>query len=140
MPALQNTYGWEIGSHTVTHPILENQTQATITTELASSLSAMKSHALSVTGLAEPYGSYNDAVLATAARYYKDARTFKDTGFNAYPYDPSRLFVQQVQKGVSVATVKTWINQAVTNKQWLILVFHDIVNGAPTGAYEELSR
>jgi peptidoglycan/xylan/chitin deacetylase (PgdA/CDA1 family) len=71
--ALQNTYGWEIASHTVSHPYLatfdatdgqpNKLTAAQVTTELTNSKSALASHGINATDFSSPYGDYNQAVL-----------------------------------------------------------------------------
>ena len=78
--ALQNTYGWEIGSHTVDHKCLASNakqdpgdcqastlTTAQVDTELANSKSALASHGIAATDFAPPYGDYNTSVMAEIA-------------------------------------------------------------------------
>ena len=151
--ALHNTYGWEIGSHTVTHPYLatsgdEQPTPLTLTqvkNELANSKAAIKANAgIDPVAFATPYGDYQPSgnpVLAEIAKLYTSHRGFADTGYNVTPYDGSALAAnnyplndylirdQQVQSGVSVATVKSYIDKALADKAWLVLTFHDIKNG-----------
>ncbi len=123
---LQNTYGWEIGSHSVNHPLMTEITAAKLEQEVADSKKAFQAQGLNPTAFATPYGDYNQNVLAAIAKYYTSHRGFADTGYNAYPYNNYLLRVQQVQAGVSVDTVKGYINQAAADGTWLILVFHDI--------------
>ncbi|MBX4197357.1 polysaccharide deacetylase family protein [Candidatus Saccharibacteria bacterium] len=142
LTALQNTYGWEIGAHTVSHPYLashdatdgqpKNLTAAQVTAELTNSKSALASHGINATDFASPYGDYNQAVLAQIAKLYASHRGFADTGYNAAPYNNYIIRDQQVQAGVSVATVKGYVDQAIANKQWLVLTFHDIKTNAST--------
>ncbi len=139
---LQNTYKWEIGSHTVSHPYLASSdaedgqpnvlTPAQVTAELANSRTALAAQGITATDFATPYGDYTPPVLAQIAKYYATQRGFADTGYNNWPSSDYLLRVQQVQAGVSVATVKGYIDAAVANKQWLILVFHDIKTNAST--------
>ncbi len=136
LKTLQNTYGWEIGSHTATHPYLassdagDGQPNKLTTTQVAQELSKSKSdlaaHGFNATDFASPYGDYSYPVLAEVAKQYASHRGFWDQNTNTFPYNDYILSVKQVQAGVSVTDVKAAIDQAVANKQWLILVFHDI--------------
>jgi peptidoglycan/xylan/chitin deacetylase (PgdA/CDA1 family) len=140
--ALQNSYGWEIGSHTATHPYLashdatdgqpKNLTPAQVTTELTQSKATLAAHGINATDFASPYGDYNQAVLAQISKLYASNRGFADTGYNTAPYNSYILRDQQVQGGVSVATVEGYVNQAIANHQWLVLTFHDILPNAST--------
>jgi peptidoglycan/xylan/chitin deacetylase (PgdA/CDA1 family) len=138
--SLQNTYGWEIGSHTVSHSCLASTTVqdpddcpataltlAQVDAELANSKSALAANGINATDFSTPYGDYNPTVLAEIAKYYASHRGFADAGYNASPYNNYIIRDQQVQGGVSVATVKTYIDTAIANKQWLVLTFHDIL-------------
>jgi peptidoglycan/xylan/chitin deacetylase (PgdA/CDA1 family) len=132
---LKNTYGWEIGSHTATHPYLatsdpDDQPQpipfSQVSQELAQSKAVLAAHGIDAKAFATPYGDYNPAVLAEIAKYYTSQRGFADLGYNEWPNSDYFLREQQVQGRVSVATVQGYINTAIANRQWLVLVFHDI--------------
>jgi peptidoglycan/xylan/chitin deacetylase (PgdA/CDA1 family) len=132
---LQATYHWEIGSHTVNHYCLASRggdcqatrlTAAQVTQELSQSKSDLAAHGFNATDIATPYGDYTNATLAQIAKYYSAHRGFADTGYNTHPYSDYIERDQQVQAGVSVATVKSYIDQAIANKTWLVLTMHDI--------------
>ncbi len=132
---LKNTYGWEIASHTVTHPYLatsdpNDQPQpistAQVINELKKSKDDLAAHGFDATDFASPYGDYDMPVLAEIAKHYASQRGFGDVGTNSWPYSEYYLKVKQVQAGVSVADVRLAIDQAIANKQWLVLVLHDI--------------
>jgi peptidoglycan/xylan/chitin deacetylase (PgdA/CDA1 family) len=140
--ALQNTNGWEIGSHTVDHQCLASSakedrsdcqsnylTTAQVDAELANSKSALAAQGINATDFAPPYGDYNNSVLAEIAKYYATMRNFANANnnTNVWPYSDYYLQDLPVQEGVdTVASVETKINSAITNNQWLILTFHDI--------------
>jgi len=140
--ALQNTYGWEIGSHTVTHPYLASKdatdgqpnllTPAQVHTEITQSKADLAAHGYNATDFATPYGDYNNAVLAEIAKSYNTHRGFADQNSNTWGYNDLLLNDFQVQAGVTVAAVENRINQAITNKEWLVLTFHDIKTKAST--------
>jgi peptidoglycan/xylan/chitin deacetylase (PgdA/CDA1 family) len=124
---LQNTYGWEIGSHTVSHPELSKLTRSEISNEVYNSLEILLSHQLSVSTFATPYGDYNNNVLAEVMKYYGLHRSFWDVGLNSFPYDRSLVNVHFLETRTTLAQVKTWVNQTVSSNGWLVLVFHEIL-------------
>jgi peptidoglycan/xylan/chitin deacetylase (PgdA/CDA1 family) len=134
-----NGMGWEIASHTASHIQLStnNPTAAMLTSELVNSQNALKAHGYTASDLAFPYGDYDNNVLAQTAKYYESARGFADLGYNTWPYNNSLVVNQQVQEGAAVgditgvtyAQVKSYIDAAITNKQWLVLTFHNVVTG-----------
>lgn len=142
--ALQNTYGWEVGSHTATHPLLASAdvdmgqpavlTAAQVDAELSQSKAALVAHGINVKSFASPFGDYNPTVLAQIAKYYESHRGYADIGYNQYPYSDYLIRDQEVRVGVSVATVKGYIDQAIANKTWLVLTFHDIKTKPTNGA------
>ncbi len=133
--ALQ-TAGWEIGSHTVTHPYLATSdatdgqpnvlTPAQVTTELTKSKADLAAQGINATAFASPYGDYNGAVLAQIAKYYSSQRGFADQNNNDWPYNDYIINDYHVEGTTSVAQVKAKIDDAVANKRWLVLTFHDI--------------
>lgn len=123
---LQNKYGWEIGAHTINHFPLTTLTDAQKEQELYQSKQDLLSHGFNATSFASPGGDYDMATLAIVAKYYSSHRGFWDQGTNKWPHSEYIIRVKQVQAGVSVASVKTAIDQAIANKEWLVLVFHDI--------------
>jgi len=124
--SLQNQYGWEIGSHTVTHAELPTVSLTQIKNELINSKSVLQSKGLTITSLATPYGAYDNNVLREALKIYNIHRGFWDRDDeNTYPYNRDVIMVQSEEAGVTVAQVKAWIDQAISQKKWLVLVFHD---------------
>lgn len=133
--ALQ-TAGWEIGSHTVTHPYLATRdatdgqpnflTPAQVQTELTQSRADLAARGVTATAFSTPYGDYNNATLAQISKYYSSHRGFADQNTNNWPYNDSLVNNFPVQAGVTVAQVQAKIDQAITNKSWLVLTLHDI--------------
>ena len=131
---LQNQYGWEIGAHTVDHVLLASQdiqtgkilTKDEVIAQLTDSKNALAARGFNAVSFADPYGDWNASTLTEIAKLYANHRPFADRGYGAFPYNDYLLYVQQVQMGVSVAQVKSYIDIAKANNQWLILVFHDI--------------
>lgn len=132
---LRSQYNWEIGSHTDTHAYLASSdpddqptplTPAQVTAQLANSKNALAAQGIDAKAFATPYGDYDNAVLAEIAKYYSSHRGFADTGYNQWPNSDYLIRDQQVQAGVSVDTVKGYIDEAAAKGEWLVLTFHDI--------------
>lgn len=138
--ALQNTYHWEIGSHSVDHDCLASNakadpsdcqtttlTAAQLETEMSSSKSALTSHGLKATDFAPPFGDYSNLVMAKVAKYYASMRGFKEQGTNQWPLDDYLLNNVTVQeKTTTVTTLEAKIDAAIASNTWLVLTFHDI--------------
>jgi len=135
---LQNIKGWEVGSHTTSHPQLatDGLTKTQIDNQLANSKSALASHGINATDFATPYGDYNNTVLAEIAKYYESHRGFWDVDNNVWPNNDLLINDMQVQEGVTVAQVQAKIDAAITGKNWLVFTFHDITPTPKTGADE----
>ncbi|BCW79666.1 MULTISPECIES: polysaccharide deacetylase family protein [Micrococcaceae] len=133
---LQNTYGWEIGSHTVDHQCLVsvgNDCQATkltaaqVDAELANSRAALSAHGFNATALATPYGDYDMSALARIAKYYTSMRGFADVGNNIWPLGDLLLHNTPVQEATTpVSTLKAKVDEAIANRTWAIFTFHDV--------------
>lgn len=120
-------FGFEIGSHTVTHPYLTQITSAQLDTELKDSQTALSSYfGIPINSFASPYGEYNDDVVAAIKKYYKSHRT-TDEDFNTKDnFDPYKIKAWSIESDMSADYVKALIDKAVAEKTWLVLVYHDI--------------
>lgn len=133
--ALQQA-GWEIGSHTATHPYLASSdagdgqpdvlSASQVEAELSQSKADLLAHGLNVQAFSTPYGDYTPATLALIAKYYSSHRGFAEQNLNGWGYDDYLLNNMQVQAGVSVSAVEQRIDEAIATNQWLILTMHDI--------------
>jgi peptidoglycan/xylan/chitin deacetylase (PgdA/CDA1 family) len=142
LKALQDTYGWEVGAHTATHPYLATSdatdgqpnvlTPSQVTAELTQSKATLVANGLKVTDFSSPYGDYNNAVLAQIAKVYASHRGFADQNNNDWPYNDYLLNNFHVEGTTTVAQVKAKIDTAIASKQWLVLTFHDILPNAST--------
>jgi len=155
---LQNTYHWEIGSHTVDHHCMASSaltdpdnclnpaplTAAELETELAGSQQTLAQNGFTATDFAWPYGDYGNLSLSIAAKYYATTRGFADDDANnVFPYNDLVLHDQQFQVGApaptwaicadtSVAGAEKCIDNAIAASQWVILVFHNITDTPAT--------
>lgn len=136
------TAGWEIGSHTQTHPYLASSdatdgqpnvlTQAQVIQELTGAKADLAAQGITANAFATPYGDYTPATLAQIAKLYTSHRGFADQNNNIWPYNDYLLNDFHVEAGVTVAQVEAKIDAAITNKQWLVLTMHDIMPNAST--------
>lgn len=135
---LRDTYGWEIGAHSVTHPQLDsdNLTDAQLTAEVAGSKQGLATHGFDAQAFATPYGDYSNRVLAEIAKSFTSHRGFHDLDNNVWSYNDYLLNNMQVQEGVSVAAVQARIDDAIANNLWLVLTFHEI-SPTPDASPEE---
>ena len=135
--ALQNTYRWEIGSHSDTHPYMASTnpddgqpnmlTDQQVISELKDSKAKLAAQGINATAYASPYGDYSPFVLQEVAKLYTSHRGFAETWDNQWPYNDLLLSNMQVQGQVSTTDVKAKIDHAIANKTWLVLSLHDIL-------------
>lgn len=122
--------GYEIGGHSVTHPDLTTLNNTDLTYELTHSKNYLESlvGVGKILNFATPFGAYNDTMLSTLRPLYRSQRP-TDEGFNTKDnLDAYKLKVQNMQKTTTLAEYTSWINQAVKDKSWLILVYHRVAN------------
>jgi len=119
--------GNELASHTVTHPDLTALTAAQAADELSQSRTALLTWgATLVDGFAYPFGNYSAAIESqVGAAGYTAARTV-DIGYNTTATDKLTLKSNSIVETTPLSVVESWIDTAVANKLWLILVFHDV--------------
>lgn len=119
--------GHEIGSHTITHPDLTLATAATLTAEMQQSQATLQAAiGVPVTDFAYPYGAYNATTVAEGQKYYHSQRSV-DQGFNTKDnFNINQLKIFEVDSNISQAQVQGWIDAAIAQHSWLILVYHEI--------------
>ncbi|MEY3784522.1 MAG: hypothetical protein RLZZ230_844 [Candidatus Parcubacteria bacterium] len=122
--------GFEMGSHTVTHPHLPLSTPTELKYELEESKRVIEEKlGHTISSFATPYGEYNDTVIPEIMKTYDSHRSV-DVGYNsADNYTKSNIKAMSAVVSTSPETVLGWIDTAIANKSWLSIVYHDIVNG-----------
>ena len=117
--------GHEICSHSVTHPDLTTLANTELNYELSHSQDFLQSIINQpVTNFSSPFGAYNATVNNEIRKYYLSHRS-TDEGFNSIDnFDPYRLRVQNIKTSTTPAQVQEWVNKAIADKTWLILVYH----------------
>jgi peptidoglycan/xylan/chitin deacetylase (PgdA/CDA1 family) len=127
----------EIGAHTRNHldlvkddPVAFNYADrpAMWQSEINGSLADLKALLPSATidTFAYPYGSYDSNVEASVlAAGFIGARSV-DQGYNTSATDKFALKQQHITNTTTFAEAKGWIDYAIANKVWLIMMFHDV--------------
>lgn len=125
--------GNDIASHTLTHPDLTTLSSTQLTSELQDSQTWLVNNLglPAVPHFVVPFGRYNASVLTSIRQHYASSRTVS-AGRNFRDTIVYELRANDVHRGVTVNTVRGWIDQAQAEKSWLILVFHEFVDGTPT--------
>ncbi len=117
--------GHEIGAHTRTHPHLTQISTTQAHDEIFGSCDDLRAMGLDPKTFTYPYGEYNDAIIQMVKDAgYIGARSVNE-GFNIPLSDRYVLMDQHVEKTTTVAQAQQWIDQAVANKQWLVMEFHE---------------
>ncbi len=115
--------GWEIMSHTATHPNLRSLTSAQVEDELSRSKAALEGLGLTVKNLVYPYNKSNVSVREIARKYYRSGRGGKNK-FNTAVIDPYDL--RSFSDKPDLVAMKGHIDRAYTDKSWLIIYHHEI--------------
>ena len=122
--------GHEIGSHTLTHPDLLTLSEAQMRQEITQSRAGLLTLGLSpVKTFAFPYGNYNDLALQIVKESgFTSSRTANpvDSGYNYKNSDPFLLKNFSVETTTTMTDVKNWVDTAIANKTWAILVMHQV--------------
>lgn len=125
--------GEEIGAHTRAHSRLTLQDPVAIENEIAGSIADLRADGANISTFAYPYGVFNAQTDATVRQAkVLGARTIQP-GLNFPESNPYLLKARTVTGSTTVAQVQSWINEAVADKQWLILVFHELDTKILTG-------
>jgi peptidoglycan/xylan/chitin deacetylase (PgdA/CDA1 family) len=116
--------GWEIMSHTVSHPNLSSLGEARIDEELHNSLDALEALGFHPRNLVYPYNKSNALVERVASRYYRSARG-GGSSFNDASSRP--FFLRSFEINDDLGRSERLIDQAAAGGKWLILYHHRIM-------------
>ncbi|MEK7594188.1 MAG: Ig-like domain-containing protein [Patescibacteria group bacterium] len=121
------TGGHEIASHSVTHPDLTTLSATKYKAEMKNSQTTLQNAiGVPITNFAYPFGAYNANTVNFGKTIYVSQRTVA-TGYNTKDnLDFTKLLVQNVYNTTTPAQVKAWVDQAIAQHTWLILVWHEV--------------
>ncbi|PIV44599.1 MAG: hypothetical protein COS28_00080 [Nitrospirae bacterium CG02_land_8_20_14_3_00_44_33] len=119
---LQNN-GFEIMSHTVTHPNLRSLDKKQLEFELSSSKTALENIGARVKNLVYPYNMNNSLVREVAAKYYRSARGGRRM-MNTASLEKYEL--KSYPASHNLNKMKALIDRAYAEKKWLMLYYHNL--------------
>lgn len=119
---LQNN-GFEIMSHTVSHPNLKSLDEKLIESELSSSKTALEGIGVRVKNLVYPYNKNNSLVRDVAAKYYRSARGGRRM---MNPALPEKYELKSYPASHNLNKMKSLIDKAFIERKWLILYYHNL--------------
>ncbi len=117
--------GWEIASHSVTHPYLTSLTDEEVINELMNSRNALRDFGFKVNAFVVPYGNYDDRIKNLVKKYYYSCRP-SILGTNSIPVEDRYMLKSKWVMNDSFETIKIWIDDAIANDNWLIIMLHNI--------------
>ena len=117
--------GWEIASHSVTHPFLTTLTDEEVINEIVNSRNILRSFGFKVNAFVVPFGSYDDRIADLVSQYYYSCRP-SIWGTNSIPVEYRYKLKSKWVRNESFETIKTWVDDATTNGTWLIIMLHNI--------------
>ena len=108
---------FEIGSHTLSHPMLISLSNEEIEKELKESKELLeKNYKISVNSLAFPYSRHNNNILIMAKKYYG---VIRDETFQVYSF--------ALKKDTNVKEAGDYIAYAKLKNRHIAIIFHDII-------------
>lgn len=130
--------GWDISSHTISHPDLTTLDNDNLSLELNNSYDWLVNNGFqkSASFIAYPYGIYDGNVIIKTKQRYILARS-TDVGMQPHimPEYRSNLYklkVSEARNTTSVQSIKDKINLTIDQGWLTILLFHQIVENNPT--------
>jgi len=115
--------GWEIMSHTASHPHLTSLDAAQIEDELARSKSVLEGLGATVRNIVYPYNQNNELVRRITANYYRSGRG----GSYAVNYaDTDPYFLKSFPYKHDLAGMKRTIDRAYADRAWIIVYQHEV--------------
>lgn len=115
--------GWEIISHTVSHPNLKSLSPAEVEEELTRSKSVLEAMGLTINNIVYPFNKNNETVREITAKYYRSGRGGANS-FNTGAIDPYLLKSFTIKHDLPL--MESYIDRAYADKSWLIFYQHEI--------------
>ena len=134
--SMEDTFGWEIGAHAsndAAHTDWTAQTGAWVETELAAQRQWQSDNNFPTETFAYPIGPFNSGIARRTKKYYSSARSTYPWTNSAVKPHTHRLSTYVVASSTTLASAKVWVDRAVANGGWLVLMFHNLVASSPAG-------
>ncbi len=130
--------GSELAWHTRTHSDLTKLSATNIRTELSipsNFLSGIGQPSTVFKNFATPFGAYNATSISEIKKLYSSHRS-TDVGFNSKDnLDIYNIKVQNITNTTTPAQVKAWVDRAIADGTWLVLVYHEVTASAADPTY-----
>lgn len=121
--------GWEIGSHTISHPNLPELPDEAKYMEITGSKQMLEENGFKVKSFTVPYSAEDEVSWQYIEENYEKSRTEGIEPLNYKPFKSHRLNSFMVKADTTIEEVETLIDECIEKKAWLILVFHRINEG-----------
>jgi peptidoglycan/xylan/chitin deacetylase (PgdA/CDA1 family) len=140
--------GHEIGNHTRTHPALSTISSTQLTSETSGAQQDLQGWGYNPATFAYPYDDYGgsststvvDAVKASGVRGARDSDYGGYNNSTTFPLLLDSMPSEYDLGTDNVTTVTGWIQRAVANKMWVIILWHRVDETDPnTGAPNPIS-
>jgi peptidoglycan/xylan/chitin deacetylase (PgdA/CDA1 family) len=118
--------GWEIGSHSMTHPKLTQVDDSTLHWELSQSQIELQSRGFPAKHFGTPHSAYNDHVIEAIRLYYESNHIGDGLNPRVEDSDPYRLLTFTSQPWKAITTYQSHIDSVISTGGWYILLNHII--------------
>ena len=140
LKTLQNAGKWEIGNHTKSHKDLTQLSAKNMKNEINKAQSAFtKNKIIKPKTFAAPYGEFNEQVISILRSLGFTSNRWAWSEFGKFnepdSFDPFNITVVSLRSPLAFDDAKKLIDEAVSEKKWLVFVLHGLVPG-PAGDYE----
>ncbi len=115
--------GWEITSHTKSHPYLTTLTETQLEEELLGSKQALEDQGIIVRNFVYPYGDRDETVRRIVRKYYRSARATY-SGPNPVVLSTYNLSATQMDDLTLLPTYKADVDIAESENKWVIFYIH----------------
>ena len=115
--------GWEIMSHTASHPNLPSLDENEIDADLGKSKTVLEGMGLKIKNIVYPFNKNDEKVRRIAAKYFRSGRGGTNT-LNEGVSDPYYLKSFSLKHDVDL--MKSHIDRAYARKSWLIFYGHEV--------------
>jgi len=127
--------GFEIASHTLSHRSLTELSDEEIHEEFIESKFILEDLVGKISTLTVPNSLYDERVRNIATEYFDGVRVFSRQLITEENYDPYWMTSYVTLNTTSFSNIKDWIDRAVADKAWLIIMLHGVTDTAE-GEYE----